>query len=404
MTSSATPQLRAPRPGAGDLVLALAVTVVLAAVVTIATAAAGAPVSPLAYVFAAGFGAVLLVRRRVPVVVLVVSVLGTFVYYTLGLPTIGVALPVVAAVFSAAERGRLRAAVLAAAVVLVVAMLFRVRDDPQPLASLLGSDAVTNAALLAAAIGLGAAARARTEQARQARQIAALREERARQEQLAALRAERERISRELHDTVGHSLSVIALHSGVAADALDAWSGDAEDRAGAAVAQVRAQTSASLRELRTMVGLLREEDGAETRTDLSLASLPALLEGARAAGLTVRAAVEPGDGALPAAVETAVYRIVQEAVTNTLRHARADTLEVEVRRRGEELHVAVRDDGRGGAAAGPPGTGLVGMAERVRLLGGTLRTGAAGEGGFTVEAVLPVQLPPAAPPAPEETS
>src|SRR5699024_1247146 len=135
-------------PRAADAVLAAVVAVTLAGVITIQLAAAGLPPSPSAYLFAAGFGALQLLRRSVPVAMLVLSVLGTFAYYTLQLPTIGVALPVVAALYSTAERGLLRWAIGAGVLVFTVSLLFRLRDDPQPLGYLLGTDAITNIALI----------------------------------------------------------------------------------------------------------------------------------------------------------------------------------------------------------------------------------------------------------------
>ncbi|MGP9538029.1 sensor histidine kinase [Brachybacterium sp. AOP43-C2-M15] len=398
-------------PWVMDAVLAVAVAVVLAVVVTISQAAEGLPASPLALVFVAGFGAVLLLRRRLPVAVLVLSALGTFAYYTLDLPTIGVALPVVAALFSAAEQGRLRWAIGVGAVVVAVAMAFRVRDDPQPLGILLGTDAMTNLALSAAGIALGHAVRSHRLRSAQQAQIARLQEQQGRREAELRLRDERERISRELHDTVGHSLSVISLHSGVAADAV----GHDDAAATEALARVRDQARQSLAELRAMVRLLRTEDGraaderdgggadgahgeadgaAESARHVrSLADLPALLDPARAAGLRVAEHVEVAPGDLSSAVDGAAYRIVQESVTNVLRHARATTLEVTAGIEDGRLHVLVADDGGGADLRAPSaGVGLLGMQERARLLGGTLALRSTPGEGFTVEAELPARL------------
>ena len=120
---------RSPVLRTGDALLALGVWLVLC-VIAIVQASAGEAPSALAHLFAAGLGAVLLARRRLPVTVLVLSALGTFAYYTLGLPTIGIALPVAGATFSAAEQGRTRWAVGTGTVVLSVSLLFRLRDDP----------------------------------------------------------------------------------------------------------------------------------------------------------------------------------------------------------------------------------------------------------------------------------
>lgn len=377
-------------PRTGDALLALGVWLVLSSVIAIVQATAGQDPTPLAHLFAAGFGTVLLLRRRLPVPVLLLSALGTFAYYTAGLPTIGIALPVVGALFSAAEQGRARWAIGTGAVVLAVSILFRVRDDPQPLGTILGTDAMTNLGLLAAAVALGVAVRSLREQAAQQEEIARLHEERTRAEAELRLRAERERISRELHDTVGHSLAVISLHAGVAADAL----GQEEAPAAQAVGEVRAQAGRSLQELRAMVRLLREEDGAASAGRLvgSLADVPVLLAPARATGLAVDAKVDVPDGALSPAVDAAAHRIVQEAVTNALRHAAAGELTVSARLEAGSLRLEIADDGRGAADLAHGGVGLEGMRERVRLLGGSLEVQTAPGEGFALRAELPARL------------
>ncbi|MBP2381616.1 sensor histidine kinase [Brachybacterium sacelli] len=389
-------------PRTFDVVLALVVALALAGVVTIQQAAAGENPDPLAYLFAAGFGALQLLRRSLPVAMLVLSVLGTFAYYTLQLPTIGVALPVVAALYSAAERGLLRWAISGGAVVFTVALAFRLRDDPQPLGYLLGSDAVTNLALIAGAIALGSAVRSHRRQIAQREQISSLHEERTRQDAQLRMRAERERISRDLHDTVGHSLSVISLHTGVARDAV----GVDDAAVTEALEQVRGQATQSLQELRAMVHLLRTDqlegdDGADVdagqgdtaRQVRSLVDVSAVLAPARDAGLDVRARVDVPAGALSVPVDSAAYRVVQESVTNVLRHATASTLRVEAGIEGGQLQLVVADDGRGtDGVAGSSGVGLVGMRERVRLLGGTLSIRSAPGEGFRMEASMPARL------------
>lgn len=377
-------------PRSGDALLALGVWLVLSSVIAIVQATAGQDPTPLAHLFAAGFGTVLLLRRRLPVPVLLLSALGTFAYYTAGLPTIGIALPMVGALFSAAEQGRARWAIGTGAVVLAVSVLFRVRDDPQPLGTILGTDAMTNLGLLATAVALGVAVRSLREQAAQQEEIARLHEERTRAEAELRLRAERERISRELHDTVGHSLAVISLHAGVAADAL----GEEEAPAAQAVGEVRAQAGRSLQELRAMVRLLREEDGAASAGRLvgSLADVPVLLAPARAAGLAVDTQVDVPAGALSPAVDAAAHRIVQEAVTNALRHAGAGELAVSARLEAGSLRLEIADDGRGAADLAHGGVGLEGMRERVRLLGGSLEVRTAPGEGFALRAELPARL------------
>ncbi|MFD0996677.1 signal transduction histidine kinase [Pseudoclavibacter chungangensis] len=369
-----------------DVALAVLVTLVLAAVIALSAAGSRTAPPPLAFVFALGFGAVLLARRRFPVLVLAVSVLATFGYYTLGLPTIGVALPVVAALGSAAERGRTAWAIGAGVLVFLVALAFRLRDDPLPLGALLGPDAMSNIALLAAGIAIGALVRERRTGRAQQRRIALLRQEQAERESAARVQLEREELSRELHDTIGHALSVIALHAGVGAESLGRDGSAAE----AAFDRIRTQSTASLDELRTMVRVLRSGGGpSPERRIASLADAPLLVERARATGLAVEASIDLDGAVLTSGVEAAAYRVLQESLTNVLRHACASRVEVRVRVEDRGLVVLVADDGRGPTDEGDDGFGVVGMTERVRLLGGSLTTRRGTDGGTVVEARLP---------------
>ncbi len=379
----------APTPG--DAVLAAAVAVVLAGI--IALSGVGSRTSPgaAAYLFAAGFGAVLLLRRAMPLAVIVLSILGTFAYYTLNLPAIGVALPVAAALYSTAERGRLRTSVISGAVVFLVSLAFRLRDDPQPVGYLLGTDAALNIAVIAAAIALGYAVRARRIQAAQQRQIDRLNREQSARDAEERLRTERESVSRELHDSVGHALSVISLQAGVGQDAV----GRDDDAVAKALAQVRAQATSTLTDLRGLVKALRSgpsqaED--DTRHAHSLASIPSLVDDAAAAGLQVTADVDLAGAELSPAVDAAVFRVVQESLTNVVRHSQAHSATVEARMDGAALHLTVRDDGPARPDEEHSGFGIIGMTERVRILGGTLSAGPTAGGGFLVEARMPGRL------------
>ena len=400
MTAPESDRSAGAAPRVHDGVLALAVAVVLSAIITVAQTGTDQGPQPLAYVFAVGFGAILLLRRTLPVLVLVLSVLGTFAYYTLDLPTIGVAVPVVAALFSAAERGLLRWAIGSGAVMFAVSLLFRLRDDPQPLGHLLGTDAAADIALIAAAIALGYGVRSHRLRSAQQEQIARLTAEQTHREAELRIQTERERISRELHDTVGHSLSVISLHAGVASDSV----GHDEAAVMQALGQVRAQTAKSLGELRSMVRLLHPIHESQphapearaapgTRHVRSLADLPGILDSARAAGLQVRQDLDLDPEALSTPVDAAAYRVIQEAVTNILRHAEATAMRVTVRLDADQLQLEVADDGRGAPADSLPGHGIIGMSERVRLLGGELTT-RSGASGFTVAARMPARLDP----------
>ncbi|GAA3427737.1 histidine kinase [Streptosporangium nondiastaticum] len=373
-----------------DVLLAVVVAVVLSAIIAVSRAGGDAPANVIAYVFALGFGAVLLLRRQMPAPVVVLSVLGTFAYYTLGYPPIGVALPVVAALYSAAELGATRWAAGAAAVVFVVSLYFRVRDDPQPVGYVLGTDSVSNVALMAVAIALGYGIRARRLRAAQQRRIDRLIREQSAREAELRVQSERESISRELHDTLGHALSVIALHASVGSEAVGR-----DDRAVvAALDRVREQSTASLRELRSMLRLLRAgADNDGTRHVRSLADVQAIIDEAKAAGVDVTADIDVAVHDLPAAVDAAAYRVIQESLTNILRHAHATTARVNAVMEAGLLRITVADDGRGTAGGDRTGGyGITGMTERVRLLGGSLSTRSAPGAGFTIEATIPARL------------
>ncbi|MEU4384091.1 sensor histidine kinase [Promicromonospora sp. NPDC023805] len=366
---------RAVDPRVTDVVLALAIALVVAVVIA-ADPAAVRHAGPGAYLFAVGFGALVLLRRRTPRTMLVITVLAVFVYYTLQFAPIGMALPAVAALYSAAEMRRTGWAIGAGTALIAVSTYYRtVGNTPEE--ALTPYELVSDVALVAAAIALGVAVRlsreARGHEARAAEQ---------------RLQAERLRIARDLHDVVGHNLSVIALHSGVAAEAL----GRDDDAARRALGHVREATSGTLHELRSTVRLLRGPVGGPDSAPTGLAGVETLAASARAAGLVVDVELDVPAGILDGAIDAAAYRVVQESLTNVLRHAAAGRVVVSAKAAGGRLALRVSDDGSGAGSGLVPGTGISGMRERVVLLGGTLTAGDAGGGGFVVAADLPLRL------------
>jgi signal transduction histidine kinase len=196
---------------------------------------------------------------------------------------------------------------------------------------------------------------------------------------------ERLRIARELHDTLAHSLVAINVRAGVAADL-----SDSQDPL-AALRDIKQVSAAALRDLRATLGLLRQRDDAAPTTPASdLASLPSLADDARSAGLRTDMDIRVEAAAVPSTIAGATFRIVQEALTNVLRHADATSARVSVRSSRDTLDIEITDDGRANGAAARSGLGLRGMAERAEALGGALDVGPRKEGGWRVHAVLPL--------------
>ena len=374
-----------------DALLGTAVALALALIIATDSVDARPP-DAIAYLFAVAFGALMLLRRRMPRTVLVLSVLGVFAYYALDYPPIGVAVPVLAALFSAVEAGQVLWAMGAALVMFGVSVFYRVHDGGEATALLLGYESVSNIALFAAAIALGYGVRASRLRAAQQAEIARLTEAQLAREAELRVQGERERISRELHDTIGHTMSVISLHAGVGAEAVgqdDQVVSDALDR-------IRSASSRSLQELRSMVRILRSaSDPDEPWSIQSLSNVQELADAARSAGLEVTTDITAVPSDLSAPVDAAAYRVIQESITNVVRHAGATRARVEVGVHDGQLHISVTDNGRGmptGAGA-TSGYGMAGMGERVRLLGGSLTTRSLAGAGFSVEATIPARLP-----------
>ncbi|MGW1724720.1 sensor histidine kinase [Streptomyces sp. NPDC002306] len=204
---------------------------------------------------------------------------------------------------------------------------------------------------------------------------------------------ERLRIARDLHDVVAHHIALVNVQAGVAAHVMD----KRPDQAKEALAHVREASRSALNELRATVGLLRQSGDPEAPTEPApgLDRLDELVGTFRSAGLQVEVARADQDTALPAAVDLAAYRIVQEALTNVQKHAGTEAkAEVSVVRVGPHIEITVLDDGGPSADEVPHtggGHGLLGMRERVTALRGTLTTGPRYGGGFRVHAILPVK-------------
>ena len=205
-----------------------------------------------------------------------------------------------------------------------------------------------------------------------------------------AIAEERARIARELHDVVAHNVSLIVVQAVAAEDVFDARPDVARD----ALRKIEASGRAALAELRRLLETVRPDSADDANAPQpGLSRLDALAEAVEATGLTVEVHREGAPVDLPAGVDLSAYRIVQEALTNTLRHAGATRADVTVRYGADGVGVEVVDDGAGasvGLVDDRGGHGIVGMRERAALLGGTIEVGAAPGGGFRVHAELPL--------------
>jgi signal transduction histidine kinase len=235
---------------------------------------------------------------------------------------------------------------------------------------------------------VGFALRGRAEQTEAAEQRAALAEREREVAARIAVAEERSRIARELHDVVAHAVSVMVLQVGAVRHRMP--ESDAEDRE--ALQNVEQAGRAALAEMRRLLDAMRRDgEEAELRPQPGLGNLDGLLSDVRAAGLDVDLHVhgEPVD--LPSGLDLSAYRILQEGLTNALKHSGARRAEVDVTYGDRDLLVAVRDDGRGPASSDGLGHGLVGIRERVKIYGGEMAAGAENGGGFTLRAKLPLR-------------
>jgi signal transduction histidine kinase len=199
---------------------------------------------------------------------------------------------------------------------------------------------------------------------------------------------ERVRLARELHDVVGHSVSVMVVQAGAERLAI----GEERPETREALLAIERTGREALAEMSRLLGLLRKEgEGLALAPRPSLAQVDALVQTVRDAGVPVRLSVEGERSSLPPGIDVSAYRILQEALTNVLKHAGPAEASVVVRYGVREVEVEVTDDGRGAPAGNGAGYGLAGMRERVQLHGGTLEAGRASGGGFVVKARLPLE-------------
>jgi signal transduction histidine kinase len=202
-----------------------------------------------------------------------------------------------------------------------------------------------------------------------------------------AVAEERARIARELHDVVAHAVSVMVLQVGAVRHKLPQSLEEDRD----ALTRVEQAGRTALAEMRRLLGAMRSDgDTGALAPQPGLDDLDSLLDEVGRAGLPVRLHVYGDPSPLPRAIDLSAYRIVQEGLTNALKHARASQADVTVHYGPDEVQIEVRDNGRGPTTSDGMGHGLVGMRERVKIYGGEMTTGAANGGGFVLSARLPL--------------
>jgi signal transduction histidine kinase len=369
--------------------LALAITVgAIELFGTHATAhgqAGSQPLDALAYALLVAGPAALVCRRRFPIATYLVAFGTTLAYSTLGYPRGPIWLPLIITLFTIVFAGHreFAAATLVAGWAGFLWLPFLAGNDAAPtLAAALGLAAWLLVLLLSAEF-----VRARREAAHETARI---------QDEERRRRAseERLRIARELHDALGHQLSLINVQAGVALHVNE----EIPEQAREALDAIKQASKEGLSELRSVLDILREGGEQAPRAPApSVAQLDELVSRASVAGLTVRTEVHGSARPLPFGVDVAAYRIVQESLTNVARHAGMASATVALDYGDRELTVQVDDDGPGGGQGGrgnaQPGSGrgIVGMRERVTALGGALEAGPRSGGGFRVRARLPLE-------------
>ena len=366
------------RPSPGDLALAAAGA---AALIVEGQLRSGGGLSAGAYALAIVAAAPLAWRSRAPLAALAGVEVGAVVCAAAFDASWAATAVVLVQLYTVAllrdrQRSVLIGGITAIAVILAVVLI----DGTVEL-----TGAALRVALVIAAVAAGDTIRSRRALRAAARERAE-REQREHQEEARRrVGAERLRIAQELHDTLAHSLVAINVRSSVALDL-----NETEDPT-AALRDIKQVSATALHELRATLSLLREEgDAAPTAPTLDLGSLPGLLDHARSAGLETELDVQLDGAVIPSTISGAAYRIVQEALTNVLRHADATSTRVSVRACGNALDIDVTDDGRSDPAGATAGLGLRGMAERSAALGGHIDAGPGDARGWRVHAVLPL--------------
>lgn len=391
---------------AQDVALALFITVMQVQGTVAKVAVDGAPrpltdLGNLGFALLALSGMVVAVRRRWPVPVFLTTALASLVYFSLDFPDGPGWLGLFVALYTLTAYGDGRRSVVIAGVgttVLAVGWLVAPADI-EPRAAIGWVFFRIGASVMSAA--LGESVRSRRVIAAEAQQRAEMAERTREEEARARVDAERLRIAREVHDTVAHAIAIINVQSGVTAHVLDKRPEVARE----ALHAIQETSSRALREMRAILGVLRDDNDGRLPYP-GLGQIDELTAKARDAGLDINLEETPPAAPLPSAVGSAAYRILQESITNVIRHVGPTRVTVALNPGTDALEIRVTDEGRraasgddgphlsahpaGTAGSAKPGRGIVGMRERCQLLGGELDAKPTPGGGFEVRARLPL--------------
>jgi signal transduction histidine kinase len=327
-------------------------------------------------------GVVLVWRRRAPLLVTVLNTVFVGLYFALDYPPGPVGLTSMVAVYTLAAHRPRRLSATVAATLVVVATVSEVATGEEFV------DILVNIPIFVLPWAIGDSVQTRRQYLANLEDRAANLEREREERDRWAVADERARIARELHDVVAHHVGVMVVQAGAARSVL----ADRPDDARQAILAIENTGRDALGELRRLVGVLREDEATAARgPQPGVGDLGRLIDTMREAGVATQLEIEGTPVPLSPAVGLCVYRVVQEALTNTLKHADAAKASVRLQYGPSTLAVAVEDDGRGSAApVSEDGHGLAGMRERVALFGGDLALGPKTEGGFAVRATLPL--------------
>jgi signal transduction histidine kinase len=378
-----------------DIALAIGVTAVgVAETLVPFTSRAGEGSSAATVILTVVIGTALGFRRTHPAATLVVVAVALMAGYFLTAQYVlffGQFIPFLIAVFSTARHGSGRVPFLGAAI--GAALLLQVDLFVEELQS--AGEIVFHWGVFAIVWGFGFGMRRHAHRAEESTRRAVEAEVAAAEQAMAAVLAERTRIARELHDIIAHSVSTMVVQAGAAEQIVR------EDPAlvERALATIRTTGAGALDEMHRVVQMLRDGDDVDPK-DLApqpgLDGLPMLLSTTDASGLVTALEIHGERPPLPAGLELAGYRVVQEALTNVRRHSGAESVRVIVEHDPSQLRITVDDDGHGAAQrldeeSGGGGHGLVGMRERVAMYGGRVETGPGPRGGFMIQATFPLE-------------